>query len=61
MGNERNGEEAGQIALIEQKHKSIQTERDQNVDQEVEITVSKSAIEEVWSIWNFTVNYTVLK
>lgn len=47
MGNERNGEEAGQIALIEQKHKSIQTERDQNVDQEVEITVSKPAIEEV--------------
>lgn len=61
MGNERNGEEAGQIALIEQKPKSIQTERDQNVDQEIEITVSKPAIEEVWSIWNFTVNYTVLK
>lgn len=43
----RNGKEVGEIALVEQKPGSMQTEPDRNGDQEIKITVSKLGVEEV--------------
>lgn len=46
-GNERNGKEVREIALVEQKPRSIQTEPYRNGDPEIKMTVSKPGVKEI--------------